>query len=35
MKKITYVLYGLGLNLIGVHHIDPIKYNLSYQEFLR
>jgi len=26
---------SLVLYLIGVHHIDPIKYNLSYQEFLR
>ena len=26
----SYVLY-----LIGVHKIDPIKYNLDYKEFLR
>ena len=26
---------SLVLYLIGVHHIDPIKYNLSYKEFLR
>jgi DNA polymerase III alpha subunit len=26
----SYVLY-----LIGVHHIDSIKYNLEWQEFLR
>jgi DNA polymerase III alpha subunit len=26
----SYVLY-----LIGVHSIDPIKYNLDWQEFLR
>jgi DNA polymerase III alpha subunit len=38
------VLWGLGrgssvasyvLYLIGVHNIDPIKYNLDWQEFLR
>ena len=26
---------SLILYLIGTHHIDPIKYNLSYKEFLR
>jgi len=26
---------SLVLYLIGVHHIDPVKYNLSYKEFLR
>ena len=26
---------SLILYLIGVHHIDPVKYNLSYKEFLR
>lgn len=26
---------SLVLYLIGTHHIDPIKYNLSYKEFLR
>ena len=26
---------SLVLYLIGVHHIDPIKYNLNYKEFLR
>ena len=26
---------SLVLYLIGVHHIDPIKYNLNYREFLR
>ena len=26
---------SLVLYLIGVHHIDPIKYNLDYKEFLR
>ena len=26
---------SLVLYLIGVHYIDPVKYNLSYKEFLR
>jgi len=26
---------SLVLYLIGTHHIDPVKYNLSYKEFLR
>ena len=26
---------SLILYLIGVHYIDPVKYNLSYKEFLR
>jgi len=26
---------SLVLYLIGIHHIDPIKYNLNYKEFLR
>ena len=26
---------SLVLFLIGVHYIDPIKYSLSYKEFLR
>ena len=26
---------SLVLHLLDVHHIDPIKYNLNYREFLR
>ena len=26
---------SLVLYLIGTHHIDPVKYSLSYKEFLR
>jgi len=26
---------SLVLHLLDVHHIDPIKYNLDYKEFLR